>query len=142
MKKASEDLASSNVKSVSLGTIDFGCSGKDLDQARENGGQVIWCAICLGKKLESMLTAYLFPIHATQCEKAKTFFISQVIRADILTYAAKKNLALKLINEERLLKRRNKDQFSKVLKDAMDYRNAFAHGDIAFHAEKGCVLEC
>ena len=44
------------------------------------------------------------------------------------------------MNSESLLNGRDKADLQKSLKDVMDFRNAFAHGEVTFEEDKGCVL--
>jgi hypothetical protein len=141
MQEACKELASGKITKIPLGTIDFGVSGKELDQARINGGIVIWSAICLEEKLESVITRLVFSSSGdTQEHKGRLFFSNRIIKDDHFSYAAKKGLAIDIVNSESLLEGREKDELSKALKEVMDFRNAFAHGDIMYEADKGCVL--
>ena len=141
MREAYKDLASGKKQIIPLGTIDFGVSGKELDQARINGGLIIWSTICLEEKLELIITRFLFhPLGETHKHKGREFFSNKIIKADLLSYSAKKGLTIDIVNSESLLKGREKSDLEKALKDIMDYRNAFAHGDIIYEAEKGCIL--
>lgn len=141
IEEAHKKLASGKTTRIPLGTIDFGVSGKDLDQARVNGGLVIWSAICLEEKLESIITKFVFSsLEDVQEHKGRDFFSDRIIKDDHFSYALKKGLVVDIVNNESLLESREKDELSKALKDVMDYRNAFAHGDIMYEADKGCVL--
>ena len=62
------------------------------------------------------------------------------MKSDHLSYAAKKGLVVEIMNSESLLKGNEKNDLEKSLKDVMDFRNAFAHGDVTFEEDKGCVL--
>lgn len=141
IREACEDLASGKKKSVQLGTIDFSVAGKELDQARVNGGLIIWSAICLEQKLESIITNYIFQTSKqTNEDKGRSFFSNRVIKADHFSYAVKKNLIIEIVNDESLLEGRDKDQLPAVLKKVMEFRNMFAHGDIIFENGIGCAL--
>lgn len=141
IREAYEDLASGKKKSVQLGTIDFSVGGKELDQARVNGGLIIWSAICLEQKLESIITNYIFPTSKQTTEnKGRRFFSNRVIKADYFSYAVKKNLIIEIVNDESLLEGRDKDQLPAVLKKIMEFRNMFAHGDILLEDGVGCTL--
>jgi hypothetical protein len=138
LEKAKEDLASK--KEVSFGTIDFSC-GKELDQARANGGKIIWCAICVEKKLEEIISTYMFPQKVLTNNKGKSFFLTRILNSDLFSYSAKKRLTINIVNEGDLLEGKEKNQLSNVLKKVMEFRNAFAHGDIVYHVDRGCVLK-
>jgi hypothetical protein len=140
MREALKDLASGKIDKIPLGTIDFGASGKDLNQARANGGMVIWSAACLEEKLDSLIIRFLFSFEDSQNQKGRQFFASRIMRSDHLSYAAKKSLVVDIVNGESLLEGRDKADLEKALKDVMDFRNAFAHGEVTFEEDKGCVL--
>lgn len=136
-----KDLASGKIDKIPLGTIDFGTSGNDLDQARANGGMVIWSATCIEEKLDSLIIKFVFPSERTQqVQKGIQFFKSRIVKSDHLSYAAKKGLVVEIMKSESLLKGSDKTDLEKSLKDVMDFRNAFAHGDVTFEENKGCVL--
>lgn len=140
LHEALQDLSSGKKTIIPLGTIDFS-TGKDLDQTRTNGGLIIWSAICLEQKLESIIANYMFP-HSEQdnARRGQDFFLSRIIKADHFSYAVKKALIIDIVNENSLLEGRDKDELLKNLKKVMDYRNMFAHGNIIYEENKGCVL--
>jgi hypothetical protein len=140
LHEALKDLSSGKKTIVPIGTIDFS-TGKDLDQARTNGGLIIWSAICLEQKLESVIAKYMFPYTEQSNEnRGRDFFLSRIIKADHFSYAVKKALVIDIVSENSLLEGRDKDGLTKNVKKAMDYRNMFAHGNIIFEENKGCVL--
>lgn len=140
MHEAIKDLTSGKIDRIPLGTINVGVSGKDLNLARSNGGMVIWSATCLEEKLDSLIIQFIFSFDKSRNQRGKLFFTSRIIKSDYLSYAAKKNLVVDIVNNESLLEGRNKADLEKALKDVMDFRNAFAHGDVIFEEDKGCVL--
>lgn len=140
MHEALKDLASGKIDKIPLGTIDFGTSGKDLNQSRANGGMVIWSATCLEEKLDSLIIRFIFSCEDSQHQEGKQFFTTRIMKSDHLSYAAKKSLIVDIVNRESLLEGRDKADIEKALKDVMDFRNAFAHGEVIFEEDKGCVL--
>jgi hypothetical protein len=140
MHEALKDLASGKIDKIPLGTIDFGVSGKDLDQARANGGMVIWSAICLDERLDSVITKFVFSSEDIKNHKGRQFFTNRIMKDDHFSYAVKKKLIVEIVNSESLLEGPEKGEVDKTLKDVMDFRNAFAHGEVIFEEDKGCVL--
>ena len=140
LNEALKELTTGKSTIIPLGTINLS-TGKDLDQARINGGLIIWSAICLEHKLESIIAQYMFP-HSEQANKSrgKDFFLSRIIKADHFSYAVKKALVIDIVSENSLLDGRDKNELIKTLKKVMDYRNMFAHGNIIYEENKGCVL--
>lgn len=142
LEEANKNLRLDQRSSNSFGVIDFGVAGKELDQARINGGVVIWSTICLEEKLEKIITEYIFhPIKETQPYKSKSFFVNKIVKADFITYSTKKRLVVEIVNSGELLKGREKNDLERFLKKVMDYRNAFAHGSIEYISGKGCILK-
>ena len=140
MREALKDLTSGKIDKIPLGTIDFGTSGKDLNQARANGGIVIWSATCLEEKLDSLIIQFVFSFEDSQNKKGRQYFANRIMKSDHLSYSAKKSLGVDIVNSESLLEGRDKADLEKSLKDVMAFRNAFAHGDITFEEGTGCVL--
>lgn len=138
--EALKDLASGKIDKIPLGTIYFGTSGKALNQVRANGGMVIWSATCLEEKLDALIIRFVFSVEDRQNQKGRQFFATRIMKSDHLSYAAKKILVVEIVNRESLLKGRDKADLEKTLKDVMDFRNAFAHGEVTFEEDKGCVL--
>jgi hypothetical protein len=140
MHEALKDLASGKIYKIPLGSTDFGTSSKALNQARANGGMIIWSATCLEEKLDTLIIRFVFSAEDSQNQKGKQFFVTRIMKSDHLSYAAKKSLVVDIVNRESLLAGRDKDDLEKYLKDIMDFRNAFAHGEVTFEEDKGCVL--
>jgi len=140
MREALKDLTSGKIDKIPLGTIDFGTSGKDLNQARANGGIVIWSATCLEEKLDSLIIQFVFSFEDSKNKKGRQFFANRIMKSDHLSYSAKKSLVVDIVNSESLLESRDKADLEKSLKDVMDFRNAFAHGEITFEEGTGCIL--
>jgi hypothetical protein len=140
IREALKDLTSGKIDKIPLGTIDFGTSSKDLNQARANGGIVIWSATCLEEKIDSLITQFIFSFEDSQNKKGRQFFANRIMKSDHLSYAAKKSLVVDIVNSDSLLESHNKADLEKALKDVMDFRNAFAHGEIKFEEGTGCVL--
>jgi hypothetical protein len=136
--EARKALASGKVTEIFLGTIDFGASGRDLDQARANGGIVIWSAIGLEEKVGSVIMGFLFP--SKDNPKGRHFFANRILGTDQFSFSTKKRLLVELVHEESLLEGLEKDRLTKALKEVMDFRNAFAHGDLIYREDAGCVL--
>lgn len=140
MREALNDLVSGKISRIPLGSIDFGTSGKELNQARSNGGMVIWSATCLEEKLDSIIVRFVFSFEIGQNQRGRQFFTSRIIKSDYLSFAAKKSLIIDIMQSESLLNGRDKADLEKTLKGVMDFRNAFAHGEVTYEEGKGCVL--
>jgi hypothetical protein len=125
----------------SLGTLDCSVGSKEMDQARMNGGDILWSTICLEQKLESIITEFLFPtLKGARPIKGRDFFSERIVRSDYLSYSVKRKLVKEIVNAESLLEGQDKQELDNMLAKVMRYRNAFAHGDIEFQADTGCIL--
>ena len=54
--------------------------------------------------------------------------MSLVLNSDWCSFAAKRKLIMHIVNEQKLIEGREKDEFDKLMKKVMSARNAFAHG--------------
>ncbi|MBK9160479.1 MAG: hypothetical protein IPM27_02755 [Nitrosomonadales bacterium] len=68
-------------------------------------------------------------------------FDREILKSTVLSFSAKKELVIKVINEGELLSKKNKPVIPKYLKEIMEWRNAFAHGKLVHDSKNGCVLE-
>jgi hypothetical protein len=126
-------------KIIPLGTIDFS-KGADINQARTNGGLIIWSAICLEQKLEEIITLFLFPeLKDANDHKRHSFFSERIMKSGHLSFSTKRKLIIDILNSESLLTGNDKNEFEKLLSNVMKYRNAFAHGNIIYSADRGCI---
>ena len=123
----------------------------ELTQARKNGSQVIYATIVIENKLNDIIANYLFSEHTPNSKR--DFFINEILCTSHITFAAKKALALRIVDDLKFFgnassrdkRRKNKanterNNLNKLLKDTMIYRNAFAHGKLKYEAPRGCVL--
>jgi hypothetical protein len=68
-------------------------------------------------------------------------FDREILKSTVLSFSAKKELVIKVINKGELLSKKNKPIIPKYLKEIMEWRNAFAHGKLIHDSKSGCVLE-
>ena len=124
---------------IHIGELGGVNKSEDLKKARENGAEVIWSTITIEKALEDIIVKYLFTIQMG-IVKERDFFINEIIQNNIFSYNVKKQLALKIIQNETLITGKERNKLNKHLTDIMNYRNAFAHGTMASDVEKGVIL--
>ncbi|MCF7858008.1 MAG: hypothetical protein K9N07_01590 [Candidatus Cloacimonetes bacterium] len=122
-----------------LGQLGGKDQSKELDTARENSIQVIWSTLRIEKSLEDVIIHFLFTI-ATGIDKERDFFINEIGRSSIISYNDKKKLALKIIENDKLLKGKERDKLIKDLSKIMKYRNALAHGSLEYSVNHGVLL--
>jgi len=62
-------------------------------------------------------------------------FQYEILASEWCTFSTKRKLIIKMINEENLLSGREKEDFDKLLKKVMSYRNRFAHGEFSTNGQ-------
>ena len=100
---------------------------KVTDQARTNRLQVIEGALTVEHQLDAVILHYFF---GASHEK-RAVFASVVLNSDWCSFAAKRKLIAHIINEQKLLEGREKNEFEKLMRRVMSARNAFAHGRLS-----------
>lgn len=135
----SSDNISGDGNSVHIGTIYPQKDVKELIIARENGGQVIWAATEVEQNLESLLIDYLFDRPMGRPNRRRDFFENKILKTSFFSYQTKKNLTIQVISELKLLTGKKLNSLQKLLKNIMDYRNAFAHGHL--HRENSNLVK-
>jgi len=141
MHQARADLESGNATQILISTIDFGECSKIMEQARINGGKVIWSTTCLEQKLEHIITQFLFPESSEVKSIRKRFFSHKIMSTNSFSFSSKKVCVSEILNEAERINGKTKDLFAQSVKKVMDYRNAFAHGELSHEDGKGCILE-
>jgi len=123
---------------VSLG----GIGEKDwenLNIARENGGKILWSTVCLEKKMEDILLTYFMGPFNGPCEK-RELFTNELLQASFLQLSSKKHLISKVSNRFYSFKGKERDKLQGYLKSIIQWRNAFAHGNMTLSATEGVIL--
>jgi len=143
----SEDLASNDavdmgngVSRVSLGTMIDAEISDNLQTARKNGGTILYATTSIEQQIENILLKY-FMGDFIQYEERREIFEKEILQSSALSYSAKKELLLKIVNNLKLLQRKKKEKLQKCLKDIMVWRNAFAHGNVRNDTKKGCFIK-
>ena len=139
------------VTGETLGEVNVTEGDKELAQARKNGSQIIYATIVIENQLNDIITNYLFGKFVPNSRR--DFFVNDILCTSHITFAAKKALTLKIIDNLKLFGNcsdldsrrkkvinKKKADFDKLLVKVMNYRNAFAHGKLKYDATKGCVL--
>lgn len=112
----------------------------DVATAKKNGGAILYTTTSIEQKLESILLNY-FLGPSISFNDQRRMFDREILKSTLLSFSAKKELVIKVINEGELLSKKNKPVLPKHLKEIMEWRNAFAHGKLIYDSKKGCVLE-
>jgi hypothetical protein len=124
---------------VSLGTLVDAQITATVETARKNGGKIVYATTSIEQTLESILLEYFMGPFVEHDER-RVMFEHEVLQSSALSYRAKKELVIKIINNDNLLKGNKKDAVQKHLKKIMEWRNAFAHGKIQHDTKMGCFV--
>lgn len=125
---------------IELGSVYTSDVQKNNEQARINGGKVLYATTLIEQELESILLRY-FVGEYQPSDNRRNLFSTEILQSSALSFNAKKELLKKIINKEKILKGKEKDSLQKYLKNIMEWRNAFAHGKIQYDNKKGCFLK-
>lgn len=109
------------------------------ETARKNGGKVLYATTSIEHQLEAILLLYFMGPFIEHSER-RVMFESEILQSSALSFSAKKELFTKVANSEALLPGKKKNAVQSHLKKIMDWRNAFAHGNIGHDNIKGCFL--
>jgi len=96
-------------------------------EARRNRLKVIEGALTVENQLDAVILHYFFGAS----HERRAVFESLVLNSDWCSFAAKRKLITHIINEQKLLEGREKDEFDKLIRRVMSVRNAFAHGRLS-----------
>ena len=136
IQKAIKDLKEKGTtEPIRLNSVEL---SKDAAQARENGAEIIWATISIEQQIEDIIVSYLFGSAVDNPKRA--FFIHNILRTNSFTFAQKKKIAFKIMSDNHILKGKEKKETQDLLKNVMNYRNAFAHGSISVDVNYGCRL--
>jgi hypothetical protein len=101
----------------------------------ENKLRIIDTAYFIEEHLEMIITHYFFgrsiPENKLKSEKFKSFILS----SDWCPFSSKRKLVFHIINEENLLKGTVKNEYDRLLRKTMSYRNTFTHGTMSTNGE-------
>jgi len=128
------------IKVALLGRIDVTKQTEDIPIVRDNGAQIIYATVDIENKLESILSTYLFGPVLDVLEQ-RDFFVNELLQSSHLGFSAKKAIVQKLINKYNLLEGKQKNILESNLKKILDWRNAFAHGNIGNDSRDGCLIK-
>src|SRR6266480_3125159 len=116
------------------GTAQVSTSGINLteamnlaQEARRNRLRVIEGALSVENQLDAVILHYFFG----SSHERRAVFESLVLASDWCSFAAKRKLITHIINEQKLLEGRDKQDFDDLIRKVMSVRNAFAHGKIS-----------
>jgi len=126
-------------RAVPLGNIVDPQIGAVVDTARKNGGKILYATTSIEQTLESILLEYFMGPFVGHNDK-RVMFEHEVLQSSALSYRAKKDLVIKVIHADNLLKGDQKNAVQKHLKTIMEWRNAFAHGKIQHDTKTGCFV--
>lgn len=110
---------------------------EDLSVIENNGLEIISAVVLLEERMIEAVSKILFE----ENENSKLFFVEEVMGASDFSFAFKRRVFTRLLEKRQLL---NKEEIIKLkagLNHLMEWRNAFAHGQIIHEHEAGFVLQ-
>ncbi len=126
-------------RTINLGIVVDGTITAKVEVARKNGGKILYATTSVEQTIESLLLNYFMGPFVDH-EDRRELFEHEVLQSSALSFRAKKDLVIKVIHNENLLKGSSKDAAQKHLKNIMEWRNAFAHGNMQHDTAKGCFI--
>lgn len=111
-----------------------------VEQAKRNGGQILYAAISVEQRLEELLLDYFMP--ENRGDHSKRYLLkNEVLTSSYISFHAKKEIVFKIIASAKMLKGKEQDTLQNSLKKIAEWRNAFAHGKIQHDVPRGCYIE-
>ena len=110
-----------------------------VETARRNGGKILYATTSIEQALESILIKYFMGPFVGHDDR-RVMFEYEVLQSSALSFRTKKELVIKIINQNNLLNGKKKDAVQRHLKKIMEWRNAFAHGKIQHDTKMGCFV--
>jgi len=102
-----------------------------IHQVRKNKAKVMEAVLSIERDLSAVIKYHFF---ADNFEKGSEFK-STILDSDWCNFAAKRKLISHINEQKGYFKGNDKQRLEQLLKKAMSYRNAFAHGDIQSDAK-------
>lgn len=126
---------------VPLGTVIVDENAwSEIATARKNGGAILYATTSIEQKMEYMLLDYFMGPFIRHDPK-RWMFEQEILKSTALSFSAKKELVVKIVNEDELLPGKKKGNVQHHLKSIMEWRNAFAHGKLLHDTKNGCIVE-
>lgn len=125
--------------SIPFGEVSSSDFSPLIETARKNGGNVLYATTSIEQQLENILMQY-FMGPFIKHEDRRVLFEREILQSTALGYKAKKELVSTIVRHENLLDTKKLNLLQTILKQIMDWRNAFAHGKLVYDTEKGCSL--
>lgn len=125
---------------VPLGNVIGPTIMEAMETARRNGGTVLYATTSLEQKMEDLLLRYFMGPFMGH-ENRRVMFEREILQSSALSFKAKKDLVVKVVNDAELLSGKRKNSLQGHMKRVMDARNAFAHGTIQHETTRGCFLK-
>lgn len=124
---------------VPLGTIDMADKAKDIEVVRRNGGKILYATTSIEKKLEQIISGYMFGLFLRE-HPERSFFENEILGSSNIGFSFKKELVKTLVNQNQFLKGKDKHELERKLSDIVKWRNAFAHGSLQYDNVHGNFL--
>jgi hypothetical protein len=101
----------------------------------ENKLIILDSAISIENLLETIISHYFFDRNNPNNKEKAEKFKSLVLASEWCSFSSKRKLIIHIVNELLLLKGFEKNDYENLLRKIMNYRNAFAHGEMSTNGE-------
>jgi hypothetical protein len=96
---------------------------------RQNKLKIISCAYEIESILEQVIATYFFGKGST--DSKRTEFVSQILTSSWCSFESKRKLALYIVDQTKTLTGKSKDEYERLLRKTISFRNAFTHGSLS-----------
>lgn len=125
-------------KSTKTLTIDLGYNNSILEIVRRNGGKLLYATSSLELDVDELIKTIFFTSNSNN-EKTE-YFDRIILKSSDFSLGFKKKILINCISKFDLLKGKDKDNFENSFTKVIDWRNAFAHGNLEFNNSQGALL--
>lgn len=139
LQQRAQGLNPSGPRIIPLGEVRTTDAKEDQEVALRNAMQVIYAFADIENRMGEIIVSFLFP-QMDDGAITRQFFRDQILNARLSSFEARKSLIDKAAAKSSLLSKKHAKEFRDIAARLGQLRNAFAHGQIHYHADDGCVL--
>uniref|UniRef100_UPI0030ED5B54 hypothetical protein n=1 Tax=Pseudomonas guineae TaxID=425504 RepID=UPI0030ED5B54 len=119
-------------------------SGEDFDTEisviEKNGSEILAAAIMIEDRMIEAVSKILFGISTDNAQR-RSFFENEIIGTSDFSYAFKRRVFTRLLEQMEMLEPESAKKLKAGLNKIMEWRNAFAHGQVLHEHNGGFVLQ-
>ena len=109
-----------------------------MKPADENKSCVLGAAGDIEQLLETIIANYFFG-HGQENRNRRREFTELLLQSDWFTLNNKRKVVTYIINETGVIEGCDKNEYEKLLKNVISYRNAFTHGEMSTDGRRVCL---